>query len=123
MEEARDHSERALVYAREVGDRPFEGYTVAKLGVLLFHQGRLREARAALETGEAALREVGFDLELGVVLCDRARVDLALGEPDAASARLTEAESLSERVDAGPDSELGRAIAEVRAAFKLDDPN
>ena len=49
-----------------------------------------------------------------VALCNRAQAETLAGVPEAASAALAEAESIAAEIGAGPDSELGIALARVR---------
>jgi hypothetical protein len=58
-------------------------------------------------------------VELGLLLCKRARLDRTEGRADAAQAALAEAEALARRAQDGPDSQLVRALAQVRAALEL----
>jgi len=115
--EAHAHYEAALAIHREVGNRFYEGMELAHLGKLHLQQGRPEEARAAMHEGEALLREVGNPTELAKLLCLLAELGLATGDIPAAEASFREAESLAARAGAGPESELGQAIAEVRDAL------
>jgi hypothetical protein len=53
-------------------------------------------------------------LSLGVLLCGRTEAAHLAGDLDAAKGALAEAESLAAAIGAGPDSELGLALARVR---------
>jgi len=72
---------------------------------------------------------VGDRLSLGVQLCNRAETEHLAGVPDAASVALVEAGAIAAEVGAGPDSELGLALARVRkqlprkqAALRISSP-
>jgi tetratricopeptide (TPR) repeat protein len=116
--EARAHYDAALAVHREVGNRRGEGIVLGSLGVLHADQGRMDEARACFGAGEALLRQVGDPASLGIHLCGRARMERAEGRVEAARATLAEAAALALQVHAGPDSELGRALALARAAVE-----
>ena len=70
---------------------------------------------------EAQLREV-YPLELAKLLCKRAWVERRAGDPEVARRALAEAESIAAELDAGPNSELLRAIVEVRADLGEEAP-
>ena len=112
--EARARYEAALAVARELGDRRSEGQVLGYLGLLHARQARFDEARTCLDTGEALLRAMSDRLSLGVLLCCRAEGAQLTGDHDAAKGALAEAESLATATGAGPDSELGLALARVR---------
>ncbi|TMG74819.1 MAG: tetratricopeptide repeat protein, partial [Betaproteobacteria bacterium] len=112
--EARTRYEAALAVARDLGDRRSEGQVLGYLGLLHARQARFDEARTCLDTGEALLRVISDRLSLGVLLCGRAEAEHLAGDLDAAKNALAEAESLATATGAGPDSELGLALARVR---------
>ena len=100
--------------AREAGDRRSEGQFLGYLGLLHARQARFDDAYACLDAGEALLRELSDRLSLGLLLCSRAEAKQIAGAIDAAKAALDEAESLAIEIGAGPESELGVALARVR---------
>ena len=114
LDEARDKFEAALVIARTSGDRHREGQFLSYLGLLHARQANFVAASQCLDSGEALLRSVGDRLSLGVQLCNRAETEHLAGVPDAASVALVEADAIAAEVGAGPDSELGLALARVR---------
>ena len=63
------------------------------------------------------LREVGDPIELAKVLCIRAELEQGTGNVTAARAGLHEAQQLAERAGAGPESDLGRLLANARQAI------
>ena len=77
-------------------------------------QDRLDEARNCLDTGESLLRAMADRQSLGILLCGRAEATHLAGDPAAAREVLAEAASLATAVRAGPESELGLALARVR---------
>jgi predicted ATPase/Tfp pilus assembly protein PilF len=113
--DAKDCYRMALAIARELGYLRLEGSVLGSLSELLATQGRLDEARESLNAGEELLRKLGDRLDLGKLLCIRVRVELADQEPDKARLSLLEAESIAAAANAGPESELGSKVAELRA--------
>ena len=105
----------ALAIHREMGDRRNEGIVLGRLGDLHRRQGRSEESRDAIERAEAMLREVGDPIELATVLCTRAELERRTGDVATALAALAEAQQLAERAGAGPQSELGRLLANAHA--------
>jgi tetratricopeptide (TPR) repeat protein len=99
-----------------VGAGAFRG----SLALICAQQGAFDEARILLDMGEPQLRGV-YQLELGKLLCKKARVEHVAGDPAAAAAALTEAQVIATELDAGPGSGLGEAIAETRAALSGSD--
>jgi hypothetical protein len=55
--------------------------------------------------------------ELGKLLCKRGEVERLAGDLDAARAARDEAASIAAETKAGPDSELGRAVAALTDAL------
>ena len=102
-----------------IGD---ETWTVAggafrgSLALIRAQQGAFDEARALLHKGEPQVRGV-WKLELGKLLCKKARVEHLADDPAAAASALAEAESIATELDASPDSEFGKLLAEARTAL------
>jgi len=115
FEEARDHFEAALVIARESGDRHREGQFLTYLGLLHARQANFVDARHCLDSGEALLRAVSDRMSLGILLCSRGETEHLAGVANAARAALGAADTIATEVRAGPDSELGLALARVRS--------
>jgi len=115
--EARTHLEAALSTNRDVGDRRTAGVVLGYLGVILASQGHDGEARETFCAGEALIREVGDRFELAKLLCAWGRVELVAGDLGVARSSLAEAETLAAVLGAGPDSQLGRKLAELREAL------
>jgi len=119
FDEARDNFEAALAIARESGDRHREGQFLTYLGLLHARQADFARARECLDAGEALLRSVQDRSSLGVELCSRAELEELAGNPGAVSAALAEAALIAAEVGAGPNSELGIALARVEK-LRLD---
>jgi predicted ATPase/class 3 adenylate cyclase/Tfp pilus assembly protein PilF len=114
FDEARDHFEAALVIARELGDRRSEGQFLSYLGLLHARQAKFDEARHCLDSSEALLRAASDRISLGILLCGRAETEHLAKVPNDAKAALAEANVIAAEVGAGPESELGLALARVR---------
>jgi len=114
FDEAGDHFEAALAIARELGHRRREGQFLSYLGLLHAHQAKFDEARHCLDASEALLHAASDRMSLGILLCSRAETEHLASIPNAAKAALAEADVIAAEVGAGPDSELGLALARVR---------
>jgi hypothetical protein len=77
-------------------------------------RGELADARAALAAAAELLQAVGDPVSRGLLATQRAEVEWWAGAAPAAAAALAEAEQLAMAAAAGPDSELGKAIARLR---------
>lgn len=118
-EAGRQSFEAALAIARAVGDARSEGICLGHLGLLDAKAGRFTEARDALARGEALVRTVGDRFQLAVLLCNRSEAESLGGDGAAARAPLEEADGILRALGAGPDSEIGRAVARACAASGL----
>ena len=105
----------AVRIARDLGDPRSEGQFLGYLGLLHARQGRHDDARHCLESGEALLRAATDAFGLGVLLTSRVEAHHLAGDAAAAMASLTAAASIAAEVGAGPASEIGLALARVRA--------
>jgi predicted ATPase/class 3 adenylate cyclase/Tfp pilus assembly protein PilF len=114
FDEARDHFEAALAIARAIGERRREGQFLSYLGLLHTHRAKFDDARHCLDAGEALLQAVSDRMSLGILLCGRAETEHLAGVPNAARAALRAADIIATEVRAGPDAELGLALARVR---------
>ena len=113
LEEAGAQLQASLAITRALADRGGEAVVIARLGTLRARSGEVEEARELLSQSEALLRDLGNTLKLGEVLAERGRVEAEAGRREPARALLAEAGALAEALQAGPDSELGRAIARL----------
>jgi len=117
LDAARPCLEQALAIARETGERRQQGAVLRSLGEVLLRSGRLAASAATLAEAEALLRDVGDRHYVAKVLCGRAELALAAGDREAARSLLTEARDLATQTQAGPQSDLGRAIDVLAAAL------
>jgi hypothetical protein len=97
-----------------MGDRRRQGQFLSYVGLLHAHRAKFDDARHCLDAGEALLHAVSDRMSLGILLCCRAETEHLAGVPDAARATLRAAGIIAMEVRAGPDSELGLALARVR---------
>ncbi len=114
FDEARDHFEAALTLARALEDRHSEGQCLSYLGLLYARQSKFDDARRCLDSSESLLRAVSDRMSLGILLCCRAEAEHLAGRAEAAGSALEAADAITTEVGAGPDSELGLALARVR---------
>ncbi len=117
LQSARDHLEQAAAMFLAMGDPRFRAMAHRDLATLCFRNGQIGEATSLLDAAEPALREVDDRVELAVLLCLRGRMKMRHGDLERARAHLAEAESAALANHVGPESELGRAIAELRAVL------
>jgi predicted ATPase/class 3 adenylate cyclase len=116
--DARRCLDAALPMVREAHDRRIEGHVRGRLASLADMEGAPELAREHFAAGEALLREVGDPMVLGLLLCGRARLELRLAQTDVARGLADEVDVLAARLSAGPDSELGRELAQVRELLR-----
>ncbi len=112
--QARACLEASLDICRELNFRLGEGAFVGSLGEVAAAEGQLEDARAFLSSGEVLLRDIGNKAELGKLLCRRGRVELSADNVDAARLAVAVAGRLGVELGAGPRSELGRAVADLK---------
>jgi predicted ATPase/class 3 adenylate cyclase/Tfp pilus assembly protein PilF len=113
FDEAEDHFEAALAIARAMGDRRREGQFLSYVGLLHAHRAEFDDARHCLDASESLLQAVSDRMSLGILLCARAETEHLARVPDAARAALRAADIIATEVRAGPESELGLALARV----------
>ena len=114
-DEAQMHFEAAVSLARALDDPMAEGQFLSYLGLLHARRGRHDEARHSLASGEELLRSASDAFGLGVLLTSRAEAHHLAGDTAAATASLAAATAIAAEVGAGPASEMGLALARVRA--------
>jgi len=114
FDEARDHFAAAMAVAREVGDQRLEGQILSYLGPLHAREARFDDARRCLDAGESLLRAASDPMGLGILLCGRAETEYLAGGSAAAQSVFIAAEAVTAETGAGPDSELGIALARIR---------
>jgi len=115
FDDARAELEAALVIARASGDQRSEGQFLSYLGLVDAHQARYDAARRCLDAGEDLLRAASDTFSLAILKCSRAETEHLAGASQPAADFLGEAQALAVQVGAGPRSELGQAIARIRA--------
>jgi predicted ATPase/class 3 adenylate cyclase/Tfp pilus assembly protein PilF len=119
-DEAQVQVEAAVRLSRALGDPMAEGQFLGYLGLLHARRGQHDEARHCLDSGEVLLRSASDAFGLGVLLTSQAEAHHLAGAPAEATASLAAATTISAEVGAGPASEIGLALARVRA---LIDPS
>jgi tetratricopeptide (TPR) repeat protein len=110
---ARTHFEAALDLARRVQERSAEGQFLGYLGLLHARQREFESARRRLEEGATLLREVADRPSLGLLLCQRAELELLAGDSGLADTMLRDAGAIAAELGAGADSEIGRGLTRV----------
>ena len=118
LDVARAHLESAIRIARELMDRRSEGQFLSYRALVDAHQGNYDAARSALDAGEQLLRAANDKFSLGMLQCSRAETEHLAGARQAAAQFLGAAAALAAAVGAGPQSELGQAIARQRVAIR-----
>ena len=114
-DEAQTQFEAAVRLARASGDQISEGQSAGYLGLLHARQGRHDDARHFLESGETLLRSASDAFGLAVLLTSRAEAHHIAGNDAAAATALAAASTIAAEVGASPASEVGHALARVRA--------
>ena len=122
LDEAHAHYEAALAVVREVKNRRLEGLILQDVASLEIGQDRLVQAAITLDRVEVLLRDVGDPFNLGLLYCKRGDLFVRQGRLQEAVVALDEADVLAVTADAGPGSELGRAVAELREALATEEP-
>jgi predicted ATPase/class 3 adenylate cyclase len=117
-EEAQRHFEAALDLARALGDSRSEGQYLGHLGLLHARQARHAAASHCLAAGELLLRAASDPFGLGVLLTSKAEAYHHAGDSSAAEACLVEADAIAIEVEAQPASDMGLAVARVRALLR-----
>ena len=112
-------SQAAVRIAHNLGDPHSEGEFLGYLGLLHARQGRHDDARHCLDSGTALLRSSSDALGLGILLTSRAEAQHLAGDAVTAATSLAAAAVIAADVDAGPSSEIGLALARVRALIDL----
>lgn len=111
-------AEQLLLAARErfaeVQCLDEEGMALSFLGEVYRKQGRLSEAGECLARALEMLERGAGGFWLGLLHCNRARYFLDAGDRAAADAALSEADKIAGRLGLGADSELIKAIGEIR---------
>jgi len=115
VQEAMLRFDAALRSMRELGDHRSEGQVLGYLGRTRARQGDFDLAREDFAAGQALLKEVSDTFSLGILLCDFAECEFRSGDAKAARRTLEEARAIVASASAGPQSELGQALARVES--------
>ena len=106
--------EAALQAARLLGDRGSEGQVLGYLGRAHVRRRAHAQARECFAAGQSLLRELSDPISLAVLLCGSAECERTDGDLAAARSALQEAQAIADNAGAGPQSELGLAIARLQ---------
>jgi tetratricopeptide (TPR) repeat protein len=102
--------EQAVALASALGDPRAEGQFRTYLGQVLIDGSQYAAASECLAQGETRLRDTRDLIGLALLLCERARLDAALGNHTQAMQVIDEAKRIGQRTSVDASSELGRAI-------------
>ncbi len=105
--------EAALALSRQTRDRRSEGQILGYLGLAQARLGDHPTAREQLAAGREILSDLQDQLSLGLLLCCQAESQALAGERAAAQTTAAEAQALAQQAGAGPESELGLALAQL----------
>jgi predicted ATPase len=110
--------ESALALSRQTRDRRAEGQILGYMGLSLARLGEPAAGAEKLAAGEEILTELQDPLSLGLLLCCLAESQALRGAGDsgaagAARAVQRRAQDLAKEAGAGPESELGLALAQL----------
>jgi len=119
---ALDRYTAAAALYRNLGNRRREVIALRGVGASATARREWSRAEEALSRGDALLRELEDARGLGRLLCTRGLLQLRQGHLPAAAHTLAEAQALAQTAGASPESELGRALAELREALATEEP-
>ena len=105
--------EAALQVAQQIGDRRAEGQVLGYLGLARARLGDSAGAKPLLAQGHAVLIDAADELSLALLLCCRAEAAALAGQFVEALQAHDEATALALKAGAGPESELGLALARL----------
>jgi predicted ATPase len=109
--------ESALSLSRQTRDRRSEGQILGYLGLTQARLGAHAAAHELLTTGQEILNDLQDQMSLGLLLCCRAESLVLAGEVATARATELQAAALAQQAGAGPESELGLALAQLGRVF------
>ena len=115
--EALAHFDDGLKAMRDLGDRRHEGQMLGYVGRTHARERDFALARECFAAGHALLSEVSDALSLGILLCDLATCEWNAGDAEAAHRALDKARAMGAATGAGPDSELGQALARAQVVL------
>jgi tetratricopeptide (TPR) repeat protein len=108
------HYESAVRVASQLRDRRAQGQACGYLGLCCAKAGRFDRAAEQFALAEDLLANSRDSSSLALLACQRAHTEYLAGEPAAARAALKRAQSLAGAAATSPDSELARALDQVR---------
>ncbi|RVU44374.1 ATP-binding protein [Rubrivivax rivuli] len=112
--EAVERYDAALALAGQLGDRRTEGQFMGHRAVALARSDRFAEAQACIEQATSLLQPQGDPISLGLLAVQRAEVAWRAGRHAEVQPAMDNALALAAAAEAGPESELGKAIARLR---------
>lgn len=112
--EAAEWIATALPILEEVGDPAAEGTAWGLQAEVQSIQRQNAHAASSIAHGEALLRDVGHQHQLGILLCGRARINLRNGGKALASQAVHEAALIAEQLNLQPRAPLQQHIRSVR---------
>lgn len=107
------HFDAALALSRQTRDRRSEGQILGYMGLARARLGEHGMAQQQLAAGHDILQDLQDQLSLGLLLCCRAESQWLAGDADAARETQASAAALAQQAGAGPESELGLALADL----------
>ena len=115
LDEAGRHFEQAVAAAVACADRRAEGQFRGYLALNQARRGLVEQARASLDAGERLLVAMSDRLSHGLLLCDRAEVELQGERVAKARQAFAGAARIAEALDCKSDSDLRRRLAALAA--------
>jgi len=115
--QAESHFEAALLVAQDIGDQCVEGQVKGYLAQSYARRGALQAARRLLDEGQRLLEATADTLSLALLLCCRSEVEVLAGNTPMALQAQSQAAALGTAAGAGPESELGQALAKLAGRF------
>ena len=110
---AQSSFEESLAIARELADHTSQGQSLGYLGLSHARQGRFDQGRECLAAGELLLKDASDPISLALLQCCRAEAEFLAGSLEAARRAAAAARALARSIGAGPESELGVALAQI----------
>jgi tetratricopeptide (TPR) repeat protein len=116
-EQAKLFLQQALHFSREMGLRHWEAVALFELATTeRLGKGNLREAARRAKQSEQIFLAAGNQMYLALTFCEEGCLELAGGR--SGRELLERAQVVAESVSAGPESELGRIVSELRRAVE-----
>ncbi|MFC1851504.1 tetratricopeptide repeat protein [candidate division CSSED10-310 bacterium] len=116
IEQAREILDQALRITREVENQRQEAMLLRSMALLARQvDGDHQQAARLIARAKELIRNIGDRLQLSLILCEQGHQALAQG--NSPSLHLKEAEELSKIMEAGPESEIGQALGQLKRAL------